>query len=67
MQPVIRVAPPGELNVYPVYEHQLDLLAQGSPAPLLLNFALFFLGVAATAAGTLWSTHPRRTASITPS
>ncbi len=24
MQPVIRVAPPGELNVYPVYEHQLD-------------------------------------------
>jgi hypothetical protein len=26
MQPVIRVAPPGELKVYPVYEHRLDLL-----------------------------------------
>jgi hypothetical protein len=60
MQPVIRVAPPGELNVYPVYEHQLDQLAQGSPASLLLNFALFFLGVAATAAGTLWSAPPDR-------
>jgi len=55
MQPVIREAPPGELNVY---EHQLDLLAQGSPASLLLNFALFFLGVAATMAGTLWSAPP---------
>ena len=44
MRPVIRVAPPGELNVYPVYEHQLDLLAQGSPSSLFLNFALFFLG-----------------------
>jgi hypothetical protein len=58
LQPVIREAPSGELNVYRVYEHQLDLLAQGSPASLLLNFALFFLGVSATAAGTLWSAPP---------
>jgi hypothetical protein len=60
MQPVIREAPLGELNVYRVYEHQLDLLAQGSPASLLLNFALFFLGVSATAAGTLWSAPPEK-------
>ncbi len=60
MRPVIREAPPGELNVYRVYEHQLDLLAQGSPASLLLNFALFFLGVAATAGGTLWSAPPEK-------
>jgi hypothetical protein len=60
IQPVIRVAPPAKLNVYLVYEHQLDLLAQGSPASLLLNFALFFLGVAATAAGTLWSAPPEK-------
>jgi len=41
---VVRLAQPVELNAYVVFEHQLDLLAQGSPASLLLNFALFFLG-----------------------
>ncbi len=51
--PVIREAPLGELKVYRVYEHQFDELAQGSPVSLLLNFSLFFLGIAATAAGTV--------------
>lgn len=55
---MIRVAPPGELNAYVVYEHQLDELAQGSPSALMLNFALFFFGVAATALGTLFSVPP---------
>ena len=55
LQPVVRFAPPGELNVYPVYEHQLDALAQGAPSSLYLNFSLFFLGVATTALGTLIS------------
>ena len=55
LQPVIRVAPPGELNAYVVFEHQLDALAQGSPSSLLLNFALFFLGVAVTAFATPFS------------
>lgn len=54
LQPVIRVAPPGELKAYVVYEHQLDALAQ-----LMLNFALFFLGVAATALGTLYTAPPQ--------
>jgi hypothetical protein len=58
MPPVIREAPPGELKIYRVYEHQLDLLAQGSPASLMLNFSLFFLGVAATALGTLVTAPP---------
>jgi peptidoglycan/LPS O-acetylase OafA/YrhL len=58
LAPVLRYAPPGELKVYAVYEHQLDVLAQGSPAPLMLNFALFFLGVAASAFGTLYSAPP---------
>jgi len=53
LRPVIREAPPGELNVYRVYEHQLDLLAQGSPASLTLNFALFFLGAAVSLFATL--------------
>ena len=43
-----------------VFEHQLDLLAQGSPASLLLNFALFFLGVAATSLGTLVTAPPQQ-------
>jgi hypothetical protein len=38
-----------------VYEYQLDTLSQGSPSSLLLNFALFFLGVALTAVGTRFS------------
>ncbi len=57
-QPFIRVAPPGELNAFVVYEHQLDTLSQGSPSSLMLNFALFFLGVASTAIGTLISIPP---------
>jgi hypothetical protein len=55
LSPPLRIAPLGELNAYVVYEHDLDRLAQGSPALVMLNFALFFLGVAATAFGTLWT------------
>jgi hypothetical protein len=58
MPPVIREAPPGELNIYRVYEHQFDLLAAGSPASLMLNFSLFFGGVAVTALGTLVTAPP---------
>jgi hypothetical protein len=57
-QPIIRVAETAELRVYPIYEHQLELLAQGSPASLHLNFALFFIGVAITALGTLLTAPP---------
>ena len=53
LKPVIREAPPVELHVYRVYEHQLDLLAQGSPASLMLNFALFFLGASLSLLATL--------------
>jgi hypothetical protein len=45
-QPVVRVAPLGELNAYTVYEHELETLAQGSPAGLFLNFALALLPTA---------------------
>lgn len=50
---VVKPGRPGELNAYVVFEHQLDLLAQGTPASLLLNFALFFLSVAATSLAKL--------------
>jgi hypothetical protein len=41
------------VKAYVVFEHQLDLLAQGSPASRLRNSALFFLGGATTSLGTL--------------
>lgn len=49
----VRLATPGELRAYVVYEHQLDAIGEGQPATLMLNFALFFLGVAATGFGTV--------------
>ena len=55
---VVKLAQPGELKAYVVFEHQLDLLAQGSPVSLLLNFALFFLGVAASSLGTIATAPP---------
>ena len=55
---VVRLAQPVELKAHVVFEHQLDLLSRGSPASLLLNFALFFLGVAATSLGTLETAPP---------
>src|SRR5262245_24374648 len=57
MQPVIRDAHRGTERL-PSLRAPMDLLAQGPPASLLLNFALFFLGVSATAAGTLWPAPP---------
>jgi hypothetical protein len=55
---VVKLAQPGELKAYVVFEHQLDLLSQGSPVSLLLNFALFFLGVAVTSLGTIATASP---------
>ena len=56
---VVKLASPGELKAYVVYEHQLDLLSQGSPVSLLLaNFGLFFLGMTITAFGTLATSPP---------
>jgi hypothetical protein len=56
--PRVKLAPAGELKAYVVFEHQLDLLEQGSPASLMLNFSLFFLGIAGTAFGTLCTISP---------
>lgn len=46
MSPV-RVAPLGELHAYTVHEHELDIIAAGSPATLSFNVAvaLFSFGV----------------------
>lgn len=39
----IRVAPLGELNAYTVHEHELDLIAEGSPASLAFNVSVALL------------------------
>ncbi len=54
--PVLRYAPLGELKIYPVYEHELDMLKQGSPVSLFLNFALFLLPIGLTLIFTLATT-----------
>ena len=46
IQPVIRVAPLGELKVCPVTESALNESARGSPASVHLTFALSFLSAA---------------------
>lgn len=54
--PVVRTAPPGSLNVYSVYEHELEELRVGSPTSLFLNFALFLLPTGLTLIITLLTT-----------
>jgi hypothetical protein len=46
LSPSIRIAPPAELKAYVVYEHELEILATGSPSSLYLNFSLFLIGTA---------------------
>src|SRR5207302_1073926 len=54
--PVIRVAPLGELKIYPITESELDELERGSPASIHLNFSLFFWGISASLLATLLTT-----------
>jgi hypothetical protein len=55
-EPVVRVAPLGELNAYTISEHELDQLAQGSPSSDLLTIGLCLLSAALTVLATLLST-----------
>jgi hypothetical protein len=43
VDPVVRVAPYGELRLYSVSEDELEILAQGSPSSTFLNFSLSLL------------------------
>jgi hypothetical protein len=56
VEPVIYVAPLGELQVYPIYGHELDEFAQGSPVSLCLNFALALLASGVSFFATLLAT-----------
>ena len=55
MSPV-RVAPLGELNAYTVHEHELDIIAAGSPASLAFNVAVALISIGVTFIITLTTT-----------
>jgi hypothetical protein len=52
----IRVAPLGELNAYTVHEHELDIIAAGSPATLAFNFAVALISIGISFVLTLTTT-----------
>ena len=52
----VRVAPLGDLNAYMVHEHELDIIAAGSPATLAFNFAIALMSIGVTFVLTLTTT-----------
>ncbi len=56
VQPVVRVAPLGELRVYLISEDELNRLAAGGPDSVFLTFATFFLSSFASFLVTLLTT-----------
>ena len=52
----VRVAPLGELNAYTVHEHELDIIAAGSPATLAFNFAIALISIGMAFVLTLTTT-----------
>lgn len=52
----IRVAPLGELTAYTVHEHELDIIAAGSPATLAFNFAIALISIGVAFVLTLTTT-----------
>ncbi len=56
LRPIIRIAPFGELDAYPVYTHELDQLAAGSPGSQLLGIAYALIGFAGALAIAIFGT-----------
>lgn len=54
--PFYRVAPLGEIKVYPLTEEELDAIGRGSPGSIFLNFALALLPLSAAFLITLLTT-----------
>jgi hypothetical protein len=50
------VAPLGELTAYTVHEHELDIIAAGSPATLAFNFAVALISIGVAFILTLTTT-----------
>lgn len=56
LRPIIRIAPMGELDAYPVYTHELDMLAAGSPGSQLLGLSYALIGFAVALAIAIFGT-----------
>ena len=52
----VYVAPLGELTAYTVLEHELDIIAAGSPANLAFNFAVALISIGVSFVLTLTTT-----------
>jgi hypothetical protein len=52
----VRVSPPAELIAYTVHEHELDIIAAGSPANLAFNFAVALISIGISFVLTLTTT-----------
>lgn len=52
----VRIAPLGELTAYTVHEHELDVIAAGSPATLAFNFAVALISIGVSFILTLSTT-----------
>ncbi|HEV3237192.1 MAG TPA: hypothetical protein VGZ25_09405 [Gemmataceae bacterium] len=64
-QPVIRIAPLGELNAYTIYEHELETLGHGSAGSVYFAFALALLPLSISFLITLLTTTVSSTAGLT--
>jgi uncharacterized Tic20 family protein len=53
---LVHVAPLGKLTAYTVLEHELDIIAAGSPATLAFNFAVALISIGVSFVLTLTTT-----------
>jgi hypothetical protein len=53
---LVHVAPLGKLTAYTVLEHELDIIAAGSPANLAFNFAVALISIGTSFVLTLTTT-----------
>jgi hypothetical protein len=53
---LVHVAPLGKLTAYTVLEHELDIIAAGSPANLAFNFAVALISIGVSFVLTLTTT-----------
>lgn len=51
--PEIKIAKIPAMQVFPMYLHELNELATGTPIPIFLNFSIFFLSLSGSLLGSV--------------
>lgn len=51
--PPMRIAPLSPLQVYPLYEHELNQLAKGSLLPLIITLSIFLFSLSGSLIGSM--------------